>query len=119
MNATPRLPLDGEVIEHLKAEPTESTEKVRRDLPQPVADAIKRAVEEREDDEDWLWWSKNPELVVVPEQPETAIYKNVAGAIVIRQRAQWNEDVDPLVFITRDNVKAVIDRLMQFEQTGE
>ena len=94
-----------------KAEPTEKA-------PQPVLDAIKRA-EEREDDEDWRWWSKNEACVVVPEQPETAVYINKVGAVVIRQRAQWNEDVDPLVFITRDNVKAVIDRLMHFEQTGQ
>jgi hypothetical protein len=40
---------------------------------------------------DWL----NDNSVVLREQPETAVYFNADGALVIRQRAAWNQDDDP------------------------
>lgn len=57
--------------------------------------------------EDFDW--KDSHSVVLREQPETAIYCNQFSEIVIRQR-RWPDD-DPFIYITRDNLQPVIDRL--------
>lgn len=59
------------------------------------------------------WSSNNPDLVM-PRQLATAIYENPYNQIVIRQEGEWNEDSDPYICISRNNVAAVIDRLKQF-----
>jgi hypothetical protein len=56
---------------------------------------------------DWL----NDNSVVLREQPETAVYFNADGALVIRQRAAWNQDDDPFVFINPANLGEFIDKL--------
>jgi hypothetical protein len=56
---------------------------------------------------DWL----NDNSVVLREQPETAVYFNADGALVIRQRAAWNQDDDPFVFISPANIGEFLDKL--------
>lgn len=55
-------------------------------------------------------WIKSPD-VVLHEQPQTAIYFNPEGALVIRQRADWNEENDPFVYICPNNIMDFIDKL--------
>lgn len=56
---------------------------------------------------DW----NDDDSVVLHEQPETAIYWNPHGALVIRQRASWNEYDDPFVVVAANNVHDFLDRL--------
>jgi len=60
-------------------------------------------------DFDWL----NDNSVVLREQPETAVYFNRDGALVIRQRAVWNQEDDPFVFISPANIGEFIDKLTE------
>ena len=53
-------------------------------------------------------WLEN-DSIVLREQPETAIYWNPYGALVIRQCGY--PDDDRCVFITSENIQAFIDRL--------
>ncbi len=74
--------------------------------------AILRMQEEREaqtppPEFDW----SDSENVVLHDQPETAVYFNPKGALVIRQRADWNEENDPFVYICPNNIAEFIDKL--------
>ena len=60
-------------------------------------------------DFDWL----NDNSVVLREQPETAVYFNRDGALVIRQRSAWNQEDDPFVFISPANIGEFIDKLTE------
>lgn len=59
------------------------------------------------EDFDWL----NDNSVVLREQPETAVYFNADRALVIRQRAAWNQEDDPFVFISPANIGEFLDKL--------
>lgn len=77
--------------------------------------AIQRQLEERAalappPDSPEFDWINSPDIVL-REQPETAVYFNPNGALVIRQRADWNEENDPFVFICPNNIEAFIDKL--------
>jgi hypothetical protein len=54
-------------------------------------------------------WLADAVDIVIPEQPETAVYVNTAGAIVIRQRADYDDD--PIIRIRPECVGALIARL--------
>ena len=53
-------------------------------------------------------WS-DTESVVLTEQPETAVYWNPHGDLVIRQRRR--RDDDPIVIVTRSSLPQLIDKL--------
>ncbi len=57
-------------------------------------------------DDDFDWASRNAVLL---EQPETAIYLNFQGSLVIRQYGF--PDPDPVIIITAENVGRFIERL--------
>jgi hypothetical protein len=59
------------------------------------------------DSEDFDW--SDDSVVVIREQPETAIYFNPAGGLVIRQRNGWDEDV--YVYINAPLIDTFIDKL--------
>jgi hypothetical protein len=59
------------------------------------------------DSEDFDW--SDDSVVVIREQPETAIYFNPAGGLVIRQRNSWDEDV--YVYINAPLIDTFIDKL--------
>jgi hypothetical protein len=59
------------------------------------------------DSEDFDW--SDDSVVVIREQPETAIYFNPAGGLVIRQRNGWDEDV--YVYINARLIDTFIDKL--------
>jgi hypothetical protein len=83
-------------------------------LPAPVVAALQRE-KEAEEREHFDWCSDDS--ILIPFQPETACYLNGAGSLVIRQRADDGED-DRFVFVTREYVRRLIDRLNIFEKTG-
>jgi hypothetical protein len=59
------------------------------------------------DEFDW----NDESLVVLREQPETAIYFNPEGSLVIRQR-RYLED-DPYVVISAANINEFLDKLTE------
>ena len=56
---------------------------------------------------DWV----NSSSVVLREQPETAVYFNPEGALVIRQRDPNSDMDDPFVYIQPNNQAAFLDAL--------
>ena len=59
------------------------------------------------DSEDFDW--SDDSVVVIREQPETAIYFNPTGGLVIRQRNGWDED--HYVYINAPLIGIFIDKL--------
>lgn len=54
----------------------------------------------------------DPDLAIIPEQPETAIYINPRGQLVIRQRGNVFED-DPFVYFDRDRIPRLIQLIKE------
>jgi hypothetical protein len=65
---------------------------------------------------DSVW--DNDEIVVFREQKLTAAYFNPDGDLVIRQLRDWNEDDDPCVIISANNIQTLIDRLCDLMGIG-
>jgi hypothetical protein len=61
--------------------------------------------------DDFDWHAGNPDIVI-REQPQTAVYENPYGCIVIRQEARDDND-DPLVYFVPENIPALIRRLQE------
>jgi hypothetical protein len=74
--------------------------------PQPKPENAPRATQEPSGDFSW----DDAEAVVLHEQPETAVYWNPNGDLVIRQRRHWPDD-DVWVVITGDSVDRFLDKL--------
>jgi len=55
-------------------------------------------------------WVADKSDVVIPEQPATAVYINLQGAIVIRQQCLDGDD-DPIIRIRPENVGTLIAAL--------
>jgi hypothetical protein len=60
-------------------------------------------------DGDFEWSDDNP-VIVITEQPETAVYFNNKGDLVIRQRNAMGED-DPFVYIAKSNHMVFLEAL--------
>jgi hypothetical protein len=76
-------------------------------LPVAVEEPKPKAAPAAPDSEDFDW--SDDSVVVIREQPETAIYFNLAGGLVIRQR-KWPDD-DAWVYINRELIQSFIDKL--------
>jgi hypothetical protein len=64
----------------------------------------------KEDRFDWA----SDEVVVLREQPATAIYHNPAGGLVIRQRSPyWDDDDDPFICVNAELIDGFLDRLLE------
>ena len=74
-------------------------------IPQPKPENATPATPEASEDFDW----DDAEAVVLHEQPETAVYWNPNGDLVIRQR-RWPDD-DVFVVITESSVDRFLDKL--------
>lgn len=61
----------------------------------------------RDDDFDW----SDDDLIILREQPATAIYHNKHGVLVIRQKADWDAEQDTFAFITPENCNVFMDAL--------
>jgi hypothetical protein len=68
----------------------------------------------RGDDFDWSAECRDGGSVVLREQRATAIYRNTAGDLVIRQERAWNEEEDPFIVITQQNEQEFLDKLCDF-----
>jgi hypothetical protein len=64
-----------------------------------------------ESDGDADFWIDNRADVVLRGQQATAIYRNEADALVIRQEKSWCDEYDMVICITRDNEQKFIDAL--------
>src|SRR5690348_1788030 len=52
-------------------------------------------------------WSKDSDAVVLPHQPQTAVYRNGLGQVVVRQeKSEW-EEYDPSILLTPQGALAV------------
>jgi hypothetical protein len=89
------------------ASPTTAPEgiPIRKSSP-PLAQA---AGDEPDDDFDW----DNPEenSIVLREQRATAVYRNRAGEVIIRQRS-WPDD-DAFIYIAPDNAVAFMEGMAE------
>jgi hypothetical protein len=61
-------------------------------------------------DRDEFDWA-DERLVVLPEQPETAIYFNSKGSLVIRQQRPFDDD--PFIVISATNIAEFLDKLTE------
>lgn len=61
-------------------------------------------------DEDKFDWFTD-DSVLLKRQPATAVYFNPAGDLVIRQEAEWNEEQDTFVFISKPYLMEFLDKL--------
>jgi hypothetical protein len=80
----------------------------------PKADAVTKeviakanAIVAEPDGDDFDWDDPNEEAIVLREQRATAVYRNRAGEVVIRQR-RWPDD-DPVLFISPENEIAFME----------
>lgn len=64
------------------------------------------------DDFDWDG-EDGAEDRVIPHQPETGVYKNLKGAVVIRQRSTGDNE-DPHVTVQPEYLAALIAKLSTF-----
>ena len=62
--------------------------------------------------DDFDWSADNPDLVT-ERQPAIAVYENAGGSISIRQEADWNEDQDPVIIVTKANVTDLVQALLR------
>jgi hypothetical protein len=65
---------------------------------------------------DFSW--TNEEAVVLREQRQTAIYWNPDGDLVLRQRADWDEENDPYLVISANNLQDFIDAICDMAGIG-
>ncbi len=55
-------------------------------------------------------WATDPS-VILQEQRATAVYRNPVNALVIRQKQSWDEDSDPFVVVTEENLVTFMEAL--------
>jgi hypothetical protein len=58
-------------------------------------------------DEDFDW--NTDDAVILKEQRATAVYHNKMGELIVRQKADWDEEGDTFIFVTPENFNAFID----------
>lgn len=59
------------------------------------------------------FWEESPETVLFTEQPQTAVYWNARGQIVIRQERSPLEDEDHFVYFAPHNIDGLIRALQE------
>ena len=62
---------------------------------------------------DWNPSRDTDHSIVVRHQPAIAVYTNPHDEVVVRQQDQYDESDDHFVFITKDNVRKVAERIME------
>jgi len=62
-------------------------------------------------------WSSD-DSVVVRSQAALAVYQNAAGAIVIRQEMQWDDDSDVFIVVQPENAPALARAIMREAGSG-
>jgi hypothetical protein len=64
------------------------------------------------------WWRSHPEAVLLEQQPRTAVYRNEAGAIVIRQEDGSGACGDPFVTILPEHLPRILAALFRLAKPG-
>ena len=64
-------------------------------------------------DFDWNPSNDTDHCIVVRHQPAIAVYANPHDEVVIRQQDQYDESDDHFVYVTKDNVLKVAERMLQ------
>jgi hypothetical protein len=59
------------------------------------------------EDYDDFDWKADRDAIVQGEVPKLAVYRNIDGDVVLRAKAAWNEDEDPVVVVAQGNVMKV------------
>ena len=62
-------------------------------------------------DSDTFDWREENEGVVALRQHAIAVYENTAGLVVLRR--DWDEDIDPIILVTKANVPALVQALVR------
>jgi hypothetical protein len=65
----------------------------------------------RADDDRFDW--ETDDSVVLREQRATAVYRNRAGEVIIRQRGPWPEEEDSFLFISPENEVAFMEGMAE------
>ena len=76
----------------------------------PIAEAVNTQINPAvipDDDAEFDW--NTDDAVILKEQRATAVYHNRSGELVVRQKADWDQDGDTLVYVTPENCNAFID----------
>jgi hypothetical protein len=65
-------------------------------------------------------WSsaEDSDAVVVPTQLAIAAYWNGQGAVVIRQEHDHSDDQDDYVVVQRPHLRALINKLIELDESG-
>src|SRR3546814_13228500 len=63
-------------------------------------------------------WTEDRDDIVLPEQPETAVYINAYGFVVIRQNG-WPDDEDAIVKIDPHNVPLLVAVMLETDKEAE
>lgn len=59
-------------------------------------------------DFDWA----DDDSIAVRSQPATAVYTNKLKQVVIRQEADWNEESDRFVYVSRENALTIVRQIL-------
>lgn len=87
-----------------------SSRQLDLDIDEPSAPPPEPVEPDSEDYSDW--WSENSETIAIHAQPETAIYFNDLGGLVIRQRdGLFEDDEDQAVMIRPENIGPFLAKL--------
>lgn len=62
---------------------------------------------------DWSPSKDGAHSIVVRHQPAIAVYLNPHDEVVVRQQDQYDESDDHFVYVTRDNVLKVAQRMLE------
>jgi hypothetical protein len=118
MNASPTLPLEGEPVEpDAKPRPDLSTSGIG-DPSDPYSPGLPLA--QAASDSDKFDWLRDPGgNILIPTQPETAIYRNTSGQVVILQRNEDHFEDDHFVFFSEENLPRLIERLQLMAKGGD
>jgi hypothetical protein len=90
-------------------EPQTAEEQVDEAIAAGKVSRPQRAPEQESDD--FNWDDLDEEAIVLRAQSATAVYRNRAGELIIRQRAAWDEEHDRFVFIAPENEVTFLENL--------
>lgn len=101
----------------LDLEPAPSTKAEETSSKVTAAEIVAALADNKPADEfDWT----SDDSIVCQEQPATAVYRNRAGSIVIRQERSWDADEDSFVYISDRTVAlAVIAAIKRYIGGGD
>jgi hypothetical protein len=63
-------------------------------------------------------WRDDP-CIVCAEQPALKVYANPYGQAVIRQQRQWDQDYDPIVYVSREYAVTVAHAILAAVGMGD